>query len=51
MSDNNLTANSDAGNRTMGQSILYWSGIYAIAIPALFIVTAIIVRWALMSAA
>jgi hypothetical protein len=45
MSDDNNT------QRTMGQSIGYWAIIYAIAIPALFIGTAIVVRMALMSAA
>jgi hypothetical protein len=37
--------------RTIGQSIGYWAIVYAIAIPALFIGTAIVVRLALMSAA
>jgi hypothetical protein len=37
--------------RTTGQSIGYWAIVYAIAIPALFIGTAIVVRLALMSAA
>ena len=42
---------SDEKQRTMAQSIGYWALIYAIALPVLFIGTAIVVRLALMSAA
>jgi len=40
--------NNDAGNndneRTIGQSILYWSIVYVITIPVFVLVTALIVR-------
>ena len=37
--------------RTTQQSIIYWTILGAIAITSLFVVTAVIVRWALMMAA
>lgn len=37
--------------RTMGQSIGYWTVIYLIAIPILFIATGLLVRMALSLAA
>jgi hypothetical protein len=37
--------------RTTQQAILYWTIIFCITIPVLFVVTGIIVRWALGLAA
>lgn len=35
--------------RTMGQSILRWAGIYAVAIPCLFLVIGFVVRTTLVT--
>ena len=38
------SGNNTENERTVGQSVLYWSVVYAIALPVAFVVLGLIVR-------